>query len=109
MTPGEPRLVLAWNVAAALGYALGAVCMKSACGFQRPLASIGVFVCFGFAAALQTLAMKHQDVGVGYTLVLGLEATVAALLGVLVFREPVTAARVGGIALVALGIWCLRR
>ncbi|MCU0866242.1 MAG: SMR family transporter [Planctomycetes bacterium] len=109
MTPGEPRLVLALNVAAAFGYAFGALCMKAADGFQRPIASVGVFVCFGAAAALQTLAMKHQDVGVGYTLVLGLEATVAALLGVLVFREPVTAARLGGIALVVLGVWCLRR
>jgi len=109
VTLGDPRLVLALNVAAALGYAIGAVCMKAADAFQRTGASIGLFVCFGAAATLQTLAMKHQDVGVGYTLVLGLEATVAALLGVLIFREPVTASRVLGIGLVGVGIYCLRR
>jgi multidrug transporter EmrE-like cation transporter len=96
------------NVLAALGYAFGALCMKASDGFRHTAPSLGVFALFGAAAALQTIAMRQQELSVGYTIVLGLEATAAALLGALVLREPMTAMKLGGIGLVAAGVWCLR-
>lgn len=102
-------MVLWLNLAAALGYAIGALFMKSSEAFARLGASIGVFVCFAIAATLQTFAMHEQDVSAGYVIVLGLEATAAAVLGVLVFREAMPPVRIVGIALVVAGVFCLRR
>ncbi|MBL9079608.1 MAG: hypothetical protein JNL08_19045 [Planctomycetes bacterium] len=102
-------MVLWLNLAAALGYAFGALCMKSSEAFARPGASIGVFACFGTAATLQTFAMHRQDVSAGYVIVLGVEAIAAVALGVLFCRETMTPLRLVGVALVVAGVWCLRR
>lgn len=101
-------MTLLLNCVAALAYAIGAAFMKSSDAFRHLGASIAVFACFGLAATLQTIAMKHQDLSVGYVVVLGLEAIAATALGVLVFREPMTATRLCGIALVIAGMLCLR-
>lgn len=97
------------NLLASLAYAAGGVFMKSSDAFRQLGASLAVFACFGLAATAQTFAMKHQDLGVGYVLVLGLEAIAAVVLGAVVFREPVTVMRVCGIALVLGGMFCLKR
>jgi multidrug transporter EmrE-like cation transporter len=97
------------NLAAAMLYAVGAVCMKASQGFERWLPSVLVFATFGAGAALQTVAMRRQDIVVGYTVVLGFEAVSAFVLGVVFFREPVTATRLAAVGLVAAGVYLLRR
>lgn len=78
--------------------------MKWSDGFANTSATIGVFVGFGIGAALQTYAMRLESLGVGYVVVLGLEAVLAVLAGVLLFEETLAWRNVAGAALVIAGI-----
>ena len=53
-------------------------------------------------AALQTLAMKREDLAVTYRVV-GLRSILAFAFGVLLFSESCTPARIAGVALIAGG------
>jgi multidrug transporter EmrE-like cation transporter len=68
-----------------------------------------VFACFAVGAALQTLAMRDQEMTTTYVVVLGLEAVAAYLIGALLLDEITTDAKLGGIALVVVGIMLLKR
>jgi multidrug transporter EmrE-like cation transporter len=59
-------------------------------------------------AALQTLAMKREDLAVTYLLVVGLESNLAFLFGVLWFSESCTPVRIAGVLLITGGIISLR-
>jgi multidrug transporter EmrE-like cation transporter len=63
---------------------------------------------FVAGAALQALAMKREDLAVTYLVVVGLEAILAFLFGVLVFSESYTPVRIAAVSLIALGIVSLR-
>jgi multidrug transporter EmrE-like cation transporter len=94
---------------AALAFALGGVGMKLSAGLTRLWPSVSVFVLFCGGAALQALAMRQADMGTTYIAVLGLEAVLAFLLGVWLFSEPATPARILAVALVVAGILLLKR
>ncbi|MEQ1501465.1 MAG: SMR family transporter [Myxococcota bacterium] len=97
------------NLLAALAYALGGACMKASGGLARPAWLVGVYAAFVLGSTLQTVAMRDQDLGSNYLVVLGLEATGAFAIGLLVFREPITVAKVVGLVLVGIGIALLRK
>lgn len=91
------------QLAAALAYGFGGACMKLSDGLRRPAAAAGVYVLFCVGATLQTLSLRHTDLGVSYILVLGLEALVAFGLALLAFGETVSPARLLGVALILVG------
>ncbi len=98
----------AFSLLAALLYAVGAIFMKSSDGLSHALPAAGLYACFAAGATLQALALRGLDVGSGNTIVLGVEAIAALLLGVLVFQEPVTPTKLFAVALVATGVFLLR-
>lgn len=95
-------------IAAALIYVFGGVAMTKSHGFTTFWPSVLVFVFFGIAAALHTLGMKAQQVGIAYILVLGLEATFASFVGLVWLREPFSWSKIIGTALVMAGIILLK-
>jgi multidrug transporter EmrE-like cation transporter len=95
-------------LAAAISYALGGACMKLSEGFQRPLATVGLYALFVLGATLQTLALKRADLGVSYVLVLGLEAVVAFGIALYFFDETVAPVRALGVVLILAGTFLLR-
>jgi multidrug transporter EmrE-like cation transporter len=82
--------------------------MKWSEGFNNTYATLGVFAAFCLGAALQTYAMRYEALGVGYVLVLGLEAMLAVLAGVLFFKEPMAWRNALGVTLVVTGIFLLK-
>jgi multidrug transporter EmrE-like cation transporter len=94
---------------AALSFAVGGYFMKLSQGLSRVGPTALVFVCFGLGAALQTLAMRDEQMTVTYVVVLGLEATAAYLIGALLLDEATTPSKLGGIGLVVAGIMLLRK
>jgi quaternary ammonium compound-resistance protein SugE len=97
------------SLVAALLYALGAICMKASNGLKHGLAALALYACFGLGATFQALALQRQDVGSGNTIVLGVEAIASLLLGIAIFREAVTPAKLIAVVLVAGGVWLLRQ
>jgi len=81
-----------------------AIGLKYSQGFTRPLASvltiIGMLASFWFLS----LALKTLPVGTGYAVWTGIGAVGTAILGVILFAEPVTAIRIASIGLIIAGI-----
>jgi multidrug transporter EmrE-like cation transporter len=95
-------------ILAALFFTVGGVFMKLSDGLTKFWPTVIVFALFLIGAALQTLAMKREDLAVTYLLVVGLESILAFLFGVLVFSESCTPVRVAGVLLITGGIVSLR-
>jgi multidrug transporter EmrE-like cation transporter len=83
-------------MAAALLFTVGGIFMKLSEGLTKFWPTVIVFALFVIGAALQTLAMKREDLAVTYLWVVGLESILAFAFGVLLFSESCTPARIAG-------------
>jgi small multidrug resistance pump len=88
---------------------VGAItCMKVSQGFTRILPSVMMVVLYGGCFAFLTLCIKHLDVSVAYAIWSGLGTGAIATIGVLWFKEPLTALRIIGLILVLAGVAALQ-
>jgi quaternary ammonium compound-resistance protein SugE len=71
-----------------------AVGLKYTDGFRRPLPSILVLLAIAASMFLLSYAARTLPIGTAYAVWVGIGALGAAILGVVLFHEPVTAARV---------------
>lgn len=105
LSPSTAWLIL---LAAGLLEIVWSVSMKASDGFTRLPLTIVTFVAAWCSFILLGIAMKALPVGNAYAVWTGIGAIGAAILGILLFHEPVTAARIGCIALIVAGIAGLR-
>jgi quaternary ammonium compound-resistance protein SugE len=82
--------------------------MKYADGVRHPLPVLGYIALFGIGAALQSQAMRGTELGATYILVLGLEATIAFVFGIVLFDEVATMRKLAAVVLIVVGIAFLR-
>lgn len=88
-----------------VGWAVG---LKYTEGFSRPLPTVLTVAAMVASIGLLGLALKTLPVGTAYAVWTGIGAVGTAAFGMLVLGEPATAARIGGIALIAAGIAVLK-
>jgi len=88
-----------------IGWAVG---LKLSEGFTRLWPSVWTVVAMAASLGLLGLALKTLPVGTAYAVWTGIGAVGTAAFGMLVLGEPATAARIGGIALIAAGIATLK-
>jgi quaternary ammonium compound-resistance protein SugE len=89
-----------------IGWAAG---MKFTKGFStRPWLTLATWGVSIVSFMLLALAIRSIPIGTGYAVWTGIGAVGAATLGILVFHEPATPARIFCIALVVAGIIGLR-
>jgi quaternary ammonium compound-resistance protein SugE len=81
-----------------------AVGLKYTDGFRRPLASILVIAAMAASMFLLGLAARTLPIGTAYAVWVGIGALGAAILGIILFSEPVTPARIGFIVLLLVAI-----
>jgi quaternary ammonium compound-resistance protein SugE len=84
-----------------VGWAVG---LKYTHGFTRPLASLLTIAAIVLSMWLLASATKTIPIGTAYAVWVGIGATGAAILGVLLFREPLTIARGVFLALLVVAI-----
>lgn len=108
VVPHEGFLFAGTVILAALFFTVGGIFMKLSEGLTKFWPTMIVFALFVIGAALQALAMKREDLAVTYLVVVGFEAILALLFGVLVFSETCSPARIAGVLLIMLGIISLR-
>jgi quaternary ammonium compound-resistance protein SugE len=84
-----------------VGWAVG---LKYTEGFTRLWPSLWTAASMVASLALLAVALKTIPVGTGYAVWTGVGAAGTALLGIVLFAEPATAARLGSIALIVAGI-----
>jgi len=80
------------------------VSMKLSDGYTRPVPSIVSVVAAILSVCLMGLTLKAIPVGTAYAVWAGIGAAGTAVVGMLLFHEPATLARIGCIGLVAAGI-----
>jgi multidrug transporter EmrE-like cation transporter len=101
-------MVTTLAVLAALCFSVAGYFTKVSNGLTVLGPSAMMFGLFALGSALQALAMRHESMAITYAFVLGLEAVTAFFLSVWFLGESVSAARIGGIALVVAGIVLLK-
>ncbi len=84
-----------------VGWAIG---LKYTDGFTRLWPSVWTAAAMVVSIVLLALALKTIPVGTGYAVWTGIGAAGTAILGIVLFAEPATAARLGCIALIVAGI-----
>ncbi len=82
----------------------GTTCMKISYGFTRLLPSILMFILYGLSFVSLTFAIKKFDVSVAYAVWSGMGTALIATIGILYFKEPVTALRMICIGLIIIGV-----
>ena len=84
-----------------IGWAVG---LKYSAGFTRLWPSLGTAVSLVLSMGLLGLALRTLPLGTAYAVWTGIGTIGTALLGIALFREPATAARLVCIALIVVGI-----
>ncbi|MGZ4885975.1 MAG: DMT family transporter [Halobacteriota archaeon] len=82
----------------------GTTCLKLADGFTKLLPSAGIFVFYALSFGALAFTLKEADLSIAYTVWAGLGTALIAVIGVLLFREPVTALKVASIIVVIFGV-----
>ena len=88
-----------------IGWAVG---LKLSEGFTRPLATVGTGVALVGSMALLGIAVRTLPLGTAYAVWTGIGTVGTAVLGIVLFGEPATAARIVCIALIVTGILGLK-
>jgi small multidrug resistance pump len=82
----------------------GTTCKKLSDGFSKLTPSILMFIFYGLSFALFVLALKRIDVSVAYAIWAGLGVLLIAMVGILYFKEPMTALKIVSTALIIGGV-----
>ena len=82
----------------------GTTCMKLSDGFTKAVPSVLLFVSYTLSFGMLTLALKKLDVSVAYAVWSGMGTALIATIGVLWFKEPVTALKLISLGLIILGV-----
>jgi quaternary ammonium compound-resistance protein SugE len=84
-----------------IGWALG---LKQTEGFTRPLATLLTVSAMIASLALLGLALRTLPLGTAYAIWTGIGTIGTALVGIVLFQEPATAARLTCIGMISAGI-----
>ena len=84
-----------------VGWAIG---LKYTEGFTRIVPSVLTVGSMILSVTLLGLALRDLPVGPAYAIWTGIGAVGVALLGIVLFKDPATAVRLGCIALIVVGI-----
>lgn len=105
--PVDPK---AWLIlfVAGLFEVVWAVSMKASDGFSRWPYTVLTLLAAWISFWLLGLALRSLPMGTAYAVWTGVGAIGTAVLGIVLFKEPATLARVGCIALIAIGILGLK-
>jgi quaternary ammonium compound-resistance protein SugE len=97
---------IAWVllVVAGLLEIVWSISMKASQGFTKPLLTSITLVAAGASFWLLGLALRQLPVGTAYAAWTGIGVVGAAILGILIFNEPVTLIRITCITLIVIGI-----
>lgn len=101
---------MAWFILIAAGVfeVAWAAGLKYTDGFTRVVPSIATGIAIIISMGLLGLAVRTLPLGTAYAVWTGIGTVGTAILGILLFREPATAARLLCIALIVIGIAGLR-
>jgi quaternary ammonium compound-resistance protein SugE len=84
-----------------IGWAIG---LEYSDGFSKPVPTLGTVVALVISMVLLAQAIKDLPIGTVYAVWTGIGAVGTASLGIILFDEPATLARIGFISVIVVGI-----
>lgn len=93
-----------WLALAIVAEVIGTSCLKSTEGFTRPGPVAIVVVAYGFAFWGLSMTLRTLPIGIAYAIWAGLGIVLMAVVGRVVFRQPLDAAALLGIGLILAGV-----
>lgn len=84
-----------------IGWAIG---LEYSDGFSKPLPTLGTAVALIISMVLLARATQDLPIGTAYAVWTGIGAVGTASLGIVLFDEPATLARIGFIGVILVGI-----
>ena len=97
----NPWLLLACTIVSEV---IGTLCLKLSDGFSKPLWIIGTAICYGLAFWGLAIVMKRIDMSITYAVWSGVGTVLTAVVGILLFKEGVSMAKLSGIGMVVGGV-----
>lgn len=82
----------------------GTTAMKLSQGFSRILPSALIFIFYMLSLMCLTLALKKIEVSVAYAIWSGLGTALIGVIGIMCFRESLTAIKFVSMALIIIGV-----
>ncbi len=82
----------------------GTTCMKLSNGMSRLWPTLAMFALYAASLGALSLALKAFDISVAYAIWGGVGTALVAAIGLMVFHEPMSWAKAGGLILVVAGI-----
>ena len=82
----------------------GTICMKLSNGFTKVIPSILVIILYLLSIVSLTFALKKIDVTIAYAIWAGLGTALTVPLGLLWFKEPVTALKMISLGMIIIGV-----
>lgn len=93
-----------WLCMAIVFEVCGTTSMKLSDGFSRWIPSVCMFAFYGASLVALNVALKQIPVSVAYAIWSGLGMVLISSIGVLYFKEPLSAIQMTSIALVVIGV-----
>ncbi len=89
----------------AIGFEVaGTISMKLSHGFSKPMESVLIFIFYGCSLMALTVALTRIEVSVAYAVWSGLGTALITAIGVVVFAEHISTAKIACIGLIILGV-----
>jgi small multidrug resistance pump len=89
----------------AIGFEVAwAVAMKASNGLSKPVPAAITVVAYILSLVFLSLATRRMEVGAAYAVWAGSGAAIIATIGILYFREPVSALKIASLGLIIAGI-----
>jgi small multidrug resistance pump len=82
----------------------GTTCMKLSYGFTKAVPSILMIILYLLSFVSLTFALKKIDVSIAYAIWAGLGTALIATVGILWFKEPITALKIISLGLIIIGV-----
>ncbi len=100
---------MAWTSWALLAVAIllevsATTCLKLSEGLTKILPSVGIFIFYILSFGTLALILKESDISVIYAVWAGAGTALIAAVGILWFREPITALKIASIGLIVIGV-----
>lgn len=103
-SPQQKRIAWLWLLAAALLEIAFVLFTNASQAFTLLWPSLAAIVTTLFSMVMLSIALRHIDVGTGYTIWVGLGAVGTILFGILLYNEPFTLTRAFCFALIIGGV-----
>lgn len=89
---------------AILAEVTGTTCVKLSQGFTRLVPTVLIFVFYGLSLGFLGLTLKKVDLSLAYAVWSGLGIAFIASMGILYFKEPVSAIKMVSLGFIVVGV-----